>query len=76
MTNHSVLACLPAAGPENVFESIVNRHHDDMRARAARRAQERRKRELVKWGIAATVAACAAAAAVWYAVTFALPILA
>lgn len=50
MTNHSVLACLPAAGPENVFEPIVNRHHDDMRARAARRAQERRKRELVKCG--------------------------
>lgn len=76
MTNRSVLACLPAAGPENVFESIVNRHHDDVRARAARRAQERRVRELVKWVIAAAIAVCAAAAAVWYAVTFALPVLA
>lgn len=76
MTNRSVLACLPAAGPENVFEPIVNRHHDNVRARAARRAQERRKRELVKWVIAATVAACAAAAAVWYALTVAIPVLA
>ena len=76
MSNRSALACLPAAGPENVFESIVNRHHDDMRARAARRAQERRKRELVKWVIVATIAICAAAAAVWYALTVALPVFA
>lgn len=76
MSNRSAIACLPAAGPENVFESIVNRHHDDVRARAARRAQARRKRELVKWVIAAAVAACAATVAVWYALSVALPILA
>lgn len=67
MNQPTTLTCLPAAGPENVFEPIVNRHHAQQRAKAARMAQERAKRALVKNIVLAAISACAAAGAVWWA---------
>lgn len=61
----------PVLTPENVFENIVNRHHDDLRAQEARacertrveretRFRRRRERFLTGWLLLAFLAAMAA----------------
>lgn len=56
------LVPLPMTGPENLFESVVNRHHDEVKAEV--RAEARRKREkfITRWLIAALLAGMAASA--------------
>ena len=60
----------PVLAPENVFENIVNRHHDDLRAQEARECERtrveretrfrRRERFLTGWLLLAFLAAMAA----------------
>lgn len=62
MPKNTNLVPLPMTGPENLFENVVNRHHDEVKAEV--RAEVRRKREkfVTRWLIAALLAGMAASA--------------
>lgn len=62
MPKNTNLVPIPMTGPENLFENVVNRHHDEVKA--AVREETRRKREkfITRWLIAALLAGMAASA--------------